>query len=163
PMIVPYDPQAISGARLQGPTSDHIWGTDSFGRDVFSRTIAGARISLIVAVSASVLATGIAVTLGTVGGYAGRWTDAAIQRFVDATMAFPPLILLTAAVVVAGPGLRNVAIILGVFPGIRSSRVVRAAVLGIRGTEFIVAARATGASQVRIVARHVVPNTFGTA
>jgi peptide/nickel transport system permease protein len=161
--LTPYTPTEIAGVRLQGPSAAHVWGTDSFGRDVFSRTIAGTRISVIVAVVASTLATAIALTLGTLAGYAGRWTDAVIQRFVDATMAFPGLILLTAAVAVTGPGLRNVAIILGVLPGIRASRVIRAAVLRIRGTEFIVAARAMGATQPRILARHVVPNTFGPA
>ena len=163
PTLVSFGPLEISGARLAGPDGTHLLGTDHFGRDVLARTVAGARISVVVAVTASFLALCIALLLGVVGGYSGRWIDTAIGSFVNAIMSFPSLLLLMTVVAYTGPGVRNVAVILGILPGIRYSRVIRSAVLALKGSQFVEAAQSMGATQLRVMVRHILPNTFGPA
>jgi peptide/nickel transport system permease protein len=158
-----YGPLEIVGTRLASPSSEHLLGTDNFARDLLARTVAGARISVFIAVSASALALVISLILGTVGGFSGRWVDGAIGSFVNAVMAFPSLLLLMSIVAYSGPGVRNVALILGILPGIRYSRVIRSAVLSIKGSQYVEAAQSMGATQLRLMVRHIVPNTFGPA
>lgn len=144
--------------RMQPPSTQYWLGTDSLGRDVMSRIIYGARISMIVSLSASAIATVLATIIGLVSGFAGGKTDLTIQRFVDAWLAFPVLIILLMAMAIIGPGLWQVTIILGISAGIGGSRLVRAAVFATKENMYIEAARAIGASTTRILAQHLLPN-----
>lgn len=137
---------------------DHMLGTDSLGRDILARIIYGARISLLVGVSAVTMSGSIGVTLGLVAGYfRGRW-DSIIMRLADVQLAVPTMVLALVAMAVVGPGLRNLIIILGVTGWVGYARVVRGEVLSIREKEFVEAARAIGASHGRILLLHLLPN-----
>lgn len=163
PMLVPHDPQSSQALPLGGPSSDHLLGTDRFGRDVLARVVTGARISAVIAMATSALAVVIALSLGVVGGWYGRYVDTAIQRVVDGVMAFPSLILLMLAVTVFGPSITNLIALLSFLYGVRYSRVIRSSVLTLKSREFVLAARTIGASESRIMLRHIAPNTFGPA
>ena len=162
--LSPHDPyrQDIRH-RLTGPfwmtgDLDHMLGTDSLGRDILARIIYGARISLLVGVSAVTMSGSIGVTLGLVAGYfRGRW-DSIIMRLADVQLAVPTMVLALVAMAVVGPGLRNLIIILGVTGWVGYARVVRGEVLSIREKEFVEAARAIGASHGRILLLHLLPN-----
>ncbi len=159
PWIAPFDPlQMQTGPRFQAPSAAHWMGTDDFGRDVLSRVIWGARVSLPVAL----LAVGIGHTagglLGLMSGYLGGRVDLLLQRLLDAMMAFPVLVLALAIVAAAGPSLLNVVLAIAIVEIPRSARVIRAATLSIREMEFIEATRALGASGWRVVLLHVLPN-----
>lgn len=161
PAIVPFAPNEISSARLVAPgEKGHLLGSDSFGRDVLSRIMYGARVSIAVGFGAVTLSTVLAVVIGVLPGYFGGWIDSIVQRFVDALMAFPGLVLLVALVAVFGPGMTQLILILGVVGSAGAARVFRSAVLGIRNNAYLEAARALGASSTRIILRHVLPNIF---
>lgn len=161
PLITPYDPQeSLAGKRLLSPRAEHWAGTDNIGRDLLSRLIEGARISLLVSVSATFLGIGIGMLVGLVSGYAGGWVDAVMQRCVDVMQAFPGLILALALVAMLGSSLRNVLIAVAIGGIPTASRVVRSVVLGVKQEDFVTAARLLGASTPRIVLRHVLPNTM---
>ena len=159
PLLAPHDPYvSISGARLLSPTLEHPMGTDNLGRDLLSRIIYGARISLLIGVLAGGLGTLGGLVVGLVSGYAGGWADNLIQRIVDSLMAFPGLILALTLVATLGPSLRNVmiAIAIGAIPN--TSRVIRGAVLSVKEEDFVSAAHALGAPGWRIAVYHIVPN-----
>lgn len=166
PLISPYDPIAqpdIIGLKNAAPSLIHPFGTDSFSRDVLSRCIYGARVSL----SVAALATTIAVTLGTlygaIAGYAGGLVDAAMMRFVDAALAIPRVLLLIAILALwNGLPLWLLIVVLGATGWFGLSRMVRAQVLSLRELDFIAAARAVGASDPRILIRHILPNVVPT-
>lgn len=163
PLIAPYryDAQDAS-AVLQPPSAEHLLGTDELGRDVFSRLVYGARVSLTVVLQVEVLEVIIGVTLGLLAGYfRGRW-DALIMRFTDMMFAFPDILLAILIVAILGPGLHNVFIALALtgWPGM--ARVVRSQVLALREREFVEAARAIGLSHFRILWRHILPNLLPT-
>ena len=143
---------------LSGPSAQHLIGADNLGRDLLSRIIYGARISLIVGVGASALDAIIATLLGIVSGYFGGKTDLIMQRFVDAVMCFPALFLYLTVMAVVGPGVLSVTLVLGITRGIRSSRIVRSAVIGIKENIYVEAARAIGAPAGSILYRHILPN-----
>jgi peptide/nickel transport system permease protein len=158
--VTPYDPIKVNTAdRLQQPSLGHPFGTDEFGRDVLSRVIHGTRISLQVAAVSVVVATGLGVTLGLLSGYLRGPTDFAVQRGNEVLLAFPGLLLALAIIGGLGPGLNNVMIAVGLASTPFFVRVVRGSVLGIRERDFIMAARVLGATDVRIMGRHVAPNT----
>jgi peptide/nickel transport system permease protein len=162
PLIEPYNPiaQFIQGA-LQPPSGQHVFGTDPFGRDVLSRVIDGARVSLAVAVLAVVLASVLGTLYGVTAGYAGGSTDTVLMRVVDAMLAIPRIILLMAVVETWGTiGVRHLVVLLGCTGWFGVSRLVRAEVLSVKQREFIGAARALGASSIRIVVRHVIPHVL---
>lgn len=161
PVITPYDPQeSLTGKRLLSPRAEHWAGTDNIGRDLFSRLIEGARISLFISVAATILGIGAGMLVGLVSGYAGGWADAVMQRCVDVMQAFPGLILALALVAMLGSSLRNVLIAVAVGGIPTAARVVRGVVLGVKQEDFVIAARLLGASTPRIVLRHVLPNTL---
>ncbi|MFQ5538684.1 MAG: ABC transporter permease [Gemmatimonadota bacterium] len=163
PLIAPYDPTAL-GADLAGrfapPSAAHLLGTDQLDRDVLSRILYGARISL----SIGFVAVGIAVTIGTlvgaVAGYAGGVVDRMLMRFVDMVMAFPRLILLIAIVALVEPSIFLIVAVLGLTLWPTTARIVRGEILKLREAEFVLAARALGFSTPRIIFRHLVPNAL---
>lgn len=146
--------------RLSGPSSEHWFGTDELGRDVFTRAVYGTRPSMVAGLLASVFGVGLGTLIGLVSGYAGRRTDMIMQRVVDGLMAFPPLVLLLTLASVFQPSLRNIVIIMVVFVAPSSSRVVRGAVLSIKELQFVEAARALGVPGWQIAFKHVLPNVF---
>ncbi len=160
PLIAPYDPLEMSIVdQFKAPSTENFFGTDEFGRDVFSRVIHGARISLRVGLMATLIAVGGGTVLGLVSGYFGRWIDSAGQKVMDTLLAFPGLLLALAIIAVLGPGLRNVLIALGIGGMPYYARLVRGQVLSIKEREFIEAARVAGARHPRIMIRHILPNT----
>jgi len=160
PVISPHDPLAVSPDNSYEPplTPGHLLGTDELGRDLFSRVLWGARVSLpvaFVAVAVGLIAGGV---IGLVSGYAGGVVDLLLMRLMDALLAFPALILAIAIVAGLGPGIRNAMIAIGIVAVPVYARLVRAVVLQLKQMEFVVATRSLGASPVRLIALHIVPN-----
>ena len=144
--------------RLQSPSLSHIMGTDHLGRDVFSRVLIGAQLSMIVGFVTASLATVISIVLGVISGYVGGRTDMLIQRFVDAWMTFPDLVLLIVVISIVGPGVPQIIIILGLLYGIAGSRIVRGSVMTVRENMYTHAAQSMGASTLHILWYHILPN-----
>jgi peptide/nickel transport system permease protein len=161
PWVVPYNPasQQLS-LRLERPSVHHPFGLDELGRDIFSRVLAGARISLLVGLTVVGISTTVGVLLGSIAGYFGGWIDDLISRGIDVMMAFPGILLAIALVAVLGPSLTNVVLALSVIGWVGYARLVRGQVLRAREFEFVQAARALGASTARILLRHVIPTTM---
>ena len=159
--IAPYDFNDIAPLdRMQGPSWAHWFGTDNLGRDVLSRCIYGAQLSVIIGCSAAALATIISAVVGIVSGYFGGKIDMAVQRVVDAWMSFPDLIVLIVVVSVLGPGMPQIIGTLGLLLGIGGSRIVRSAVVSVREHMYVHAAQSIGAGTLRILWRHVLPNVL---
>jgi peptide/nickel transport system permease protein len=157
--IAPYGMNEIHLAdRLQPSSARYLLGTDSLGRDVLSRIIYGARISMIVSLAGSALATVVSTAIGLVSGFFGGKTDLVIQRFVDAWVAFPALIILLTVMAIIGGGLTQVTLVLGIVTGIGGSRLIRSAVMPAKENVYVEAARAIGARSIRILGRHLLPN-----
>ena len=158
PLLTSHDPTQIDlAAQLQGPSAQHLMGTDVQGRDVWSRLVHGARISLAVGLISQGIALAIGVTLGLIAGYYGRWIDEIVMRMADVTLAFPTLLLLIAMVAALQPSLAVVFITIGIVGWAAMARLVRGQVLVLRQLEFIQAIRALGAPDRRIIVRHVLP------
>jgi len=161
PWVMPYDPAAQQLAlRLEGPSAAHWFGLDELGRDIFARVLAGARISLLVGLVVVGVSSTIGVALGSVAGYVGGRVDEAISRLIDILLAFPGLLLAIALVAVLGPSLTNVVLALSLIGWVGYARLVRGQVLRARELEFVQAARALGATTLRILVRHVVPSAL---
>ncbi|HEY0931578.1 MAG TPA: ABC transporter permease [Gemmatimonas sp.] len=159
PLVTTHDPARIDLRHaLEAPSGDHWLGTDAQGRDVWSRLIFGARVSLLVGIASQGIALGIGVVLGLVAGYRGRWTDEVIMRLADVTLAFPSLLLLIAMAAAFEPSLTVVCVVIGVVGWAAMARLVRGQVLVVRELEYVQAMRALGARDGRIVARHILPN-----
>ena len=159
-LVAPHDPIALDiMQKLDGPSASHLFGTDEYGRDVFSRVVFGLRVAVQVALTSVLISTIIGMAIGVTAGYIGGWTDLIIQRFVDMFMAFPAVILALAIVSVFGQSEPNVIMALIIVQTPNVARVVRAATLGIKERAFVEAARSTGASDTRILWRHLAPNT----
>ncbi|MBN1644231.1 MAG: ABC transporter permease [Dehalococcoidales bacterium] len=160
-LLAPYEYNDTDmKAVLEAPSVQHWLGTDNVGRDVLSRVIYGARISMIVGLAASALDAIIATLIGVISGYFGGKVDLVIQRFVDAVIAFPSLFFYLSVMAIVGPGLVQVIFVLGILQGIGSSRLIRSAVIGTRNNVYIEAARSLGASNTRILLRHILPNVM---
>jgi peptide/nickel transport system permease protein len=160
PALAPHDPDTIETARrLARPlTAGHILGTDEFGRDLLSRLLYGARISLVVGLAATALAALAGSLCGLLAGFVGRWVDHAIMRAIDTLMAFPYFLLAIAIIAVLGPGLVNGMVAVAIVNIPFYGRIVRAAVLAVKQTEFVEAARALGVSELRLSLSHVLRN-----
>ena len=160
PALAPHDPDAIDTARrLARPfTPDHWLGTDEFGRDLLSRLLHGARISLVVGLAATALAALAGSLCGLLAGFFGRWVDQAIMRGIDTLMAFPYFLLAIAIIAVLGPGLINGMVAVAIVNIPFYGRIVRATVLAVKQTEYVEAARALGVSEVRLSLTHVLRN-----
>ena len=164
PLIAPYDVGDFrSGTPREDPSWSHLFGTDQLGRDVFSRVVFGARISMTVAFFAVILGTGIAMVLGIVSGYIGGIVDTGIQRIVDTVIAFPQLLLLLILAQVLGPSMQTVILAVGLGVIAPITRIVRGAVLSERNNQYVEAARALGAPTVRILFVHIAPNMAALA
>jgi peptide/nickel transport system permease protein len=161
PLIAPYDPNfQDTSRRLEPPSKAHPLGLDDLGRDVLSRIIWGARVSLRVGFSVVILASLIGITLGAISGYFGGWTDTIIMRLTDILLAFPGILLAIAMVAVLGPSLNNVVIALATIGWVGYARLVRGQVLKVREMEYVTAAKALGARSPRVIIRHVLPNVI---
>jgi peptide/nickel transport system permease protein len=160
-LIAPYDPIANNvRAALQPPSSYYYFGTDRFGRDVFSRVIHGSRLTLLVAVSSVAISVVIGVALGLIGGYYRGWVDNLIGRVMDVFFSFPALLLAIGVAAMLGPGLSNAIVAIAVVYAPVFGRVIRGPVLVERGKEYVEAARVIGASSPRVLLRHIFPNTL---
>ena len=169
PYVAPHDPARQSLIRrftpplwIQGGSSAYPLGTDQVGRDILSRIIYGARISLLVGIAAVAVSLVVGVTLGLLSGFLRGRVDAVIMTVVDVTLSFPQLLLALAFVAALGPSLLTIIVVLGLTGWERYTRVVRAEVLALREKDFVEAARAIGASPARMVLRHLLPNTFSS-
>lgn len=159
PILAPYGYAAADfGARLQGPSQQHLLGTDNLGRDLLSRLMYGAKVSFGISFGAVIVAKAVALVIALVSGYYGGWLDRVAQRFVDIWIAVPTLVLLLTVVAVVGASPLTLILIIGLAVAPGSSRVFRSVVIGIREAAYVEAALATGASSMRIMLIHLLPN-----
>ena len=162
PWITPYDPDSLDLYNvLMPPSGAHWFGTDVLGRDVFTRVLFGAKISLKVGFVAVGIAVIIGTLIGLVSAYYGGWMDTVLMRFVDIMLCFPTFFLILAVIAMLEPSIWYIMIIIGLTGWMGVARLVRAEVLSIRERDYVMAARAIGASDVRIIFRHVLPNAMG--
>jgi peptide/nickel transport system permease protein len=169
PLIAPHDPVRQSlRARLAAPTLSaadgkaHVLGTDHLGRDVLSRMIFGARVSLLVGFAAVVVGGLVGATLGIVAGFRGGWTDSAIMTLADAQLAFPFILLAIGIIAVLGPSFPTLIVVIGLSGWVNYARILRSQVLVLRSREFVDAIRALGGSVTRMVSRHILPNVLSS-
>jgi ABC-type dipeptide/oligopeptide/nickel transport system permease subunit len=161
PWLAPHDPYEIAlEASLHGPSRDFWFGRDELGRDLFSRVVYGARLSLVIGGIAVAIGVGVGVPVGALSGYYGGWPDLWVQRAIDVLLAFPGILLAIVLVAILGVGLLQVMVAVGIVSIPVYARLVRGQVLAMRGQEFVEAARALGASTRRILWRHILPNTM---
>ncbi len=161
--IAPYTyDETIRGARMKAPGAQFWMGTDNLGRDIFSRVVYGARVSVTVGFGAVILANVLATTIGITSGYFGGKYDICVQRVVDAWQSFPFLVVILSIMAVLGPGLMNVILALGVLGAAAASRVIRGATIAVAQNQYIEAARAVGAGHIRIMCRYIFPNVAAT-
>src|SRR2546426_385918 len=156
-----YD-ETIRGARMKPPGAQFWMGTDNLGRDIWSRVVYGARISVTVGFCAVLIANVLATSIGITSGYLGGKYDLCVQRVVDAWQSFPFLVVILSIMAVLGPGLLNIILALGFFGAANASRVVRGATVSVAQNVYIEAARALGAGHVRVMVRHILPNVAAT-
>lgn len=159
PLLSPHDPDAIDVRHiLEPPGFSHPFGTDDLGRDVFSRVIYGSRISLTVGFVAVGIATLIGIILGAVSGYYSGWLDRIVMRFVDIMLSIPTFFLILAVIAFLEPSIWNIMAVIGLTSWMGVARLVRAEFLSLREREFVLAAKGLGASDARIIFRHILPN-----
>ena len=160
-VVAPYPHDEVHVAdRLQASSAQYLLGTDQIGRDLFSRLIFGARISLLVGLLVTTMSVTLNSLIGGISGFLGGKFDIALQRFVDAWMSFPGLILLLTIMSIVGPGIPQIIVVLGIQGGIGGSRVLRGAVIGIKESDYFLAAEAVGSPRLRTFFRHVIPNVM---
>ncbi len=159
-LIAPYDPIIgdLANDYVKPPSVEHVFGTDAIGRDIFTRVLFGAQISLKIALLAQTIALSIGIVVGMLAGFFGGWVDVILMRIVDIIMAFPLLIIAIALTGVLGPSELNIILALGLVNWTVSARIVRSQVLSARETEYVTAARALGANSLRLMVQHILPN-----
>lgn len=163
PWLAPYDPNKIDLKNVLAPPSGgHPFGTDPLGRDVLSRMMWGAGISLKVGFVATGIAILIGMMLGAVAGYYGRWVDAVIMRFVDIMLCFPSFFLILAVIALLEPSIWNIMIVIGLTGWMGVTRLVRADFISLKERDFVQAARVIGAGDLRIIFRHILPNAMAS-
>jgi peptide/nickel transport system permease protein len=161
PLLAPYDPLAISkGNQFHPPSREHLFGTDEFGRDIFSRTLYAGRISLLAGAFAVIVAASIGVPLGLISGYIGKLADSVIMRSMDSLLAFPALLLALAIVAVLGPGSLNAMIAVAIVSIPSFARLARATMLMQKEMDYVEAAQCMGSSNSRIIFRTILPNAL---
>ena len=161
PWIAPYDPASLNLDQiLMPPSPDHLLGTDELGRDVFSRLLYGARVSLWVGFVAVGISTAIGIVLGLASGYFGGWTDELIMRGVDVMLCFPSFFLILAVIAFLEPSLTNIMMVIGLTSWMGVARLVRAETLSLRERDYIAASRLAGASTSRLLFVHILPNAL---
>ncbi len=157
--LAPYGMNDVNiEERLLAPSAKYWLGTDNVGRDLLSRVIYGARVSVIVGLVASIIATVLSLIIGLLSGYIGGNFDLILQRFVDGAMCIPTIILLMVIISMIGPGMGSIIISLGLLWGVIGSRIIRSAVIGIKENAYVEAAKAIGCLRTRILLRHILPN-----
>ena len=160
-MVASHDPDRPDPRnRLKPPSQEHILGTDSLGRDVFSRLVWGGRVSLKVGFVAVGIATAIGLLLGSLAGYYGGWVDSLVMRFCDLMLCFPSMFLILAVIAILEPSVWNVMIVIGLTGWMGVARLVRAEFMILKKRDFALAAKALGASDARIILRHLLPNAM---
>lgn len=160
PILTPYDYQASSPDTLEPPSSSHWFGTDDLGRDIFTRVVYGARISLwigFVAITGSIV---VGSFLGLIAGYYGKWVDSVISRLFDILLAFPSILLAIAIVAMLGPGLNNALIAIAIINIPTFGRLMRSKVLSVKAEDYVLAAKALGMKNGRILWKHILPNCW---
>ena len=160
PLIAPFDPNAMDYEMMEPPSATHLLGTDDLGRDLFSRIIYGARVSLFIGITPVAISLLIGVVLGVVAGYFGGWLDNIIMRYIDLQWAFPNFIIAVYLVAVFGTGILNLTIAISLAFVDDFARVARGMVLTIKKEQYVTAARAMGASDYRIMRRYILPNAM---
>jgi peptide/nickel transport system permease protein len=161
--IAPYDyDETVRGARMKAPSTAHWLGTDNLSRDMWSRVVYGARVSITVGFATIGLAIVLATVIGVSSGYFGGVYDLVIQRIVDAWLSFPYLVIILSVMAVLGPGLLNLVVSLAILIAAVNSRVIRGAAIAVAQSAYVEAARALGCGHARIIARHIVPNLIAT-
>jgi peptide/nickel transport system permease protein len=164
PLVAPYAVDALDLAHRRGaPSPAHWFGTDELGRDLLTRVLFGARVSLAVGLVSAAVSVAIGVTVGATAGWAGRWIDALLMRLTDAMLSVPRLPLLMIAAAVLTPSVPLLIVMVGAAGWMETARVVRAEVQSLKANDFVTAARAVGASSARVVLRHVLPGVLPTA
>ena len=158
-MPYPYD-ETHAVDRLQGSSARYLLGTDQLGRDLMSRLIYGARISILVGLTVTSVSVVISTLIGGISGFFGGKLDLVVQRFVDAWIAFPVLLLLLTIMSIVGRGIPQIIVVLGIAGGIGGSRVLRGTVIGIKESDYFLAAEAVGCARLRTLFRHVIPNVM---
>ncbi|GAA0592506.1 glutathione ABC transporter permease GsiD [Virgibacillus siamensis] len=163
PYLAPYGPaEPDYGSILKGPSAAHLAGTDAYGRDIFSRIIVGSRISLLISISSVFLGAAIGSILGLISGYYGRWLDSLIMRGCDVLFSFPGMLLAIGIIAILGPGLTNVVIAIAIFTVPTFARIVRSGTLSAKGSVFVEAARSIGATNKRMIWKHIFPETVSS-
>jgi len=161
PWLAPYDPiQQHEGMELTAPSAQFLLGTDELGRDLLSRIIYGARISLVVGVAAVAFGAVVGISTGLLAGYSGGWVDAIVMRIWDTVMAFPGILLGIAIAAILGPGLFNAGIAVGILSMPSYARMARAGMLTEQNRDYVIAARAMGTGRLRIIFQHILPNAL---
>lgn len=161
PIIAPYDPDAIHVKTiLLPPSADHLMGTDGLGRDVWSRMLFGARISLLVGIVAVGIATLIGILLGAIAGFYRGWVDTIIMRLVDVMLSIPTFFLILAVIAFLTPSIWNIMIIIGLTSWMGVTRLVRAEFLSLRNREFVLASQTLGAKDHKLIIKHLLPNSL---
>ena len=161
--LSPYDPDALNmSARLQGPSMQHLFGTDDLGRDYLTRVLYGGRISLLVGVVAMLISTVIGVLVGTVSGYFGGLIDNILMRIVDVLLSIPWMILVTVISIYMRPGIQAIILVIGLFQWMNIARLVRAETLSVKEREYVLYADSINQSHLFIILRHVIPSVLPT-
>jgi len=169
PLLATHDPGKINPSQrllppawLDGSASDHFLGTDNLGRDIWSRIVYGSQVSLIVGICAVLVSGAIGAVLGLLAGYYGKWINAVIMRVADSFLAIPTILLMLVVLAVLGPGLGTLILVIGTTNWVSYARVVRGEVLSVKEREFVKAAKAVGARDIRIIISHILPNVLSS-